>query len=150
MKYIKKYEELNIIDFLSGKSRRDDLESKSKLLGEIFNNLKKDGYDFILVRKPGDSISLPGGLSKATEWIYKLKSLDGVPPLFQNLLSSDFKFSCGRSKFKIEPYIPGLKKGYSDYDLRKDFPNTDFDPYDPDVVEKIKNFIDQFELKVLK
>lgn len=146
MKYIKKFEELNIIDLFTGKN---SLEKRNQIIEKIFTDLTMDGYEFKIVRKPGKSRSRDTGvIIESNDFVCILKKLDGATPIFNDLLSGNLEFVCNKDLFKLRPFIKNGNK-YSLSNLREDFPNVEFDPNDPDVVEKIKNFIDQFEIKVL-
>lgn len=160
MKYLKRFEEINITNLFNSRKKYDiKLSKRNDLLADIFRKLKKDGYLFKRDRSPIQGKNYSTGVfwdenqipSSYKLWSYTLITLDQVPPLFKDLLQGNFELICGMDEFKIRPFISSsIINEYNNSDLKKDFPNMEFDPLDPDVVEKIKNFIDQFELKVLK
>lgn len=160
MKYFKKFKDVTNKLFNSREKYDLDVDHKSLLLASIFNDLEENGYEFENNRTPisselyqtgliWDSDKIPGSFRM---WVFILRKLDGVPPLFEELISCGLELVCEVKTFKIRPFLRGgfRENVYQNSDLKRDFPNIEFDPYDPDVVEKIKNFVDQFELKVLK
>jgi hypothetical protein len=129
-----------------------DEYDKTLLIISIFRSLEESGYKFKMLRSPSNKKSkvFKSRFDEInTMWLYELDELDGKPPIFRDLLNGSLEMLCDVEVFKIRPHL-SIKGDYNKSHLMRDFPNIEFDPLNPDVVDEIMVFIDRFELKVLK